>query len=378
LERIELQLYSLLPLVVIVASTMAKYRKFSPSTKAFLFLCGTVFLMLILDILGFAWAGIPGRFSRSMNYAGNLLYFIFLPFMMPPWLCYIDLLLFDDIDRLKRRIFYLPPAMVSALMVVTTIGRPFVFYLDASNMYQRGPGSHIMTALLWAFVMYGGFLFLRNRKRLESGAQGVVALFIAFPFLGNAFQIVFPGTSLALPSSVLTLLVTYIFLEIKTEPKDYLTGLMIRSQMDEHLRFRIENGLKMGDFALVLIDMDGLGEINAAYGHQTGDQVLCSFAKILQKEITEDEKASRFGGDEFILCLDSGDLAAIETRMGKIRESLEQMNKGADYPFAVNFSWGHEMYLAADPQGLESLYARADRRLYLRKTGSRKKEKARG
>ena len=56
-------------------------------------------------------------------------------------------------------------------------------------------------------------------------------------------------------------------------------------------------------FAIVLLDLDGLKKINDTYGHITGSRALCRLANVLRTHSRDVDTAARYGGDEFVLML---------------------------------------------------------------------------
>lgn len=62
-------------------------------------------------------------------------------------------------------------------------------------------------------------------------------------------------------------------------------------------------------FALVYIDVDGLKRVNDLRGHDRGDELLQSFAKIVRETIRAEDVAARLGGDEFAVLLPGADEA---------------------------------------------------------------------
>ena len=59
-----------------------------------------------------------------------------------------------------------------------------------------------------------------------------------------------------------------------------------------------------GTLALVLADLDDFKQVNDLHGHQAGDDVLRTFARILRETVREIDLPARYGGEEFaVFCL---------------------------------------------------------------------------
>ncbi|GIP29004.1 hypothetical protein J23TS9_41340 [Paenibacillus sp. J23TS9] len=85
---------------------------------------------------------------------------------------------------------------------------------------------------------------------------------------------------------------------------DKLTGLKNRrffqEKLEEQMNLYSEQGLR---FSLVIIDIDHFKQVNDTWGHQAGDDVLESLAKILTFHVREEDMVARLGGEEFVLIL---------------------------------------------------------------------------
>ncbi len=85
---------------------------------------------------------------------------------------------------------------------------------------------------------------------------------------------------------------------------DPLTGLPNRRMFDqssESLRnLAIRNG---NDISILFIDLDNVKSVNDAFGHATGDRLICEVATLLEKNLRESDLIARIGGDEFVMCL---------------------------------------------------------------------------
>ncbi len=86
---------------------------------------------------------------------------------------------------------------------------------------------------------------------------------------------------------------------------DFLTHLYNRRYLHEWLDQYVESSLPDSIFELsvLLIDVDHYKEVNDVFGHDTGDIVLQEVAKLIRINIRESDKASRYGGDEFVVVL---------------------------------------------------------------------------
>ena len=85
---------------------------------------------------------------------------------------------------------------------------------------------------------------------------------------------------------------------------DALTGIYNRRGLDDKLEelFELPNRQEELKYsALVMLDADGLKQINDTYGHKAGDKYLCEIAGLLQKIEPPKRIFGRQGGDEFVL-----------------------------------------------------------------------------
>jgi len=87
----------------------------------------------------------------------------------------------------------------------------------------------------------------------------------------------------------------------KISQTDHLTGLLTRRAFEEELR-KIESEYSRlnNNYAIIFFDLDHFKNINDTYGHEGGDVILATFAKILQKETREFDIVGRYGGEEFV------------------------------------------------------------------------------
>jgi two-component system, cell cycle response regulator len=83
---------------------------------------------------------------------------------------------------------------------------------------------------------------------------------------------------------------------------DLLTGLMNRGAVADHLRALASRTQRHGaPLSIVLLDVDGIGEVNARHGHAAGDAVLKAVAERVGRELREEDAAGRWSGDEILV-----------------------------------------------------------------------------
>ncbi len=84
---------------------------------------------------------------------------------------------------------------------------------------------------------------------------------------------------------------------------DSLTGLYNRRGLDSRLERLFAMAENLGHYAVIMIDADGLKDINDNYGHDKGDIYLRKIADTINAFDPQNSVAARQGGDEFVLLI---------------------------------------------------------------------------
>lgn len=85
---------------------------------------------------------------------------------------------------------------------------------------------------------------------------------------------------------------------------DQLTGLYNRRSGEQRLGEEIARSMRYGrPLTLLMVDLDGLKQVNDRLGHAGGDLLLKTFSDRLQRAIRGSDLAVRLGGDEFMVML---------------------------------------------------------------------------
>jgi len=153
--------------------------------------------------------------------------------------------------------------------------------------------------------------------------------------------------------------------------RDPLTGLANRTLFEERLRGALSRDARTGGSTGVLfLDLDGFKDVNDAYGHGVGDQVLRSVADRLSAGVRPADTVARLGGDEFVVLVEGATTTGMSALVTRLQDAVQAPLEVRGLTLDVGVSVGMAMAAegAADPAGL---VAEADQRMYAAKRSAR-------
>ncbi len=145
---------------------------------------------------------------------------------------------------------------------------------------------------------------------------------------------------------------------------DHLTMLYNRRAMYDYLEDEKARFLRTGKpFSILLGDIDFFKSVNDSYGHDAGDLVIKEVARILQQNIRKEDKASRWGGEEFLCLITNSDSRDALTAAEKIRSAIESsVFIYEEHSLSVTMTIG---VASSQPDwNIDELIDRADKNLY--------------
>ena len=122
--------------------------------------------------------------------------------------------------------------------------------------------------------------------------------------------------------------------------------------------------------SVVMMDLDHFKTINDTYGHQAGDRVLIACARYVMQHLRPYDKVFRYGGEEFVLTLQSASSEVALGTVGHLREGLAKMPiHYNDMLISVTASFGVAPLDSA--YSVEQSLDNADQALYAAKSAGR-------
>ena len=151
---------------------------------------------------------------------------------------------------------------------------------------------------------------------------------------------------------------------------DVLTGLLNRRAFLERLDMEQQRSQRYPrPLAILLLDVDGLKEINDRWGHAAGDFALQAIGSAIREGSRAPDAGCRFGGDEFAVLAPEADERAAQALAERIRSRTESSPLPGGHPVTLSIGVACvDPGQAWEPTGL---LERADRALYAAKRAGR-------
>jgi diguanylate cyclase len=156
--------------------------------------------------------------------------------------------------------------------------------------------------------------------------------------------------------------------------RDPLTSLSNRRHFDTILASELADAQARGTpLSLVMSDIDNFKKINDQFGHQIGDEILKTFARVLTDNVHADDTVARYGGEEFAIILPETPMESAKQLTERVRRQVEGMqlavNESGREIGKITASFGIATLGPSDDA--ETLVQRADAKLYEAKCAGR-------
>jgi diguanylate cyclase (GGDEF)-like protein len=153
---------------------------------------------------------------------------------------------------------------------------------------------------------------------------------------------------------------------------DPLTALLnrraFRVRLDTYVNFAARYG---GRGAVMVIDVDGLKEVNDRLGHQQGDNLIRRVATVLRERVRATDIVARLSGDEFAVLMPQSDVEGALQLGDVLRIQVADDFAAEPELVGATISVGITMFGAESDGGAEAVLAAADEAMYRAKAEGR-------
>ena len=131
--------------------------------------------------------------------------------------------------------------------------------------------------------------------------------------------------------------------------------------------------------SLIFVDIDYFKKFNDQYGHQIGDQLLCSLVNLCKRQLRSVDIFGRYGGEEFLILMPETKAGAALQAAERLRRKIKSMNiVTTEGKLSITVSMGAVSidFSFCETPTLDDLIRQADQALYAAKSAGRNCVKA--
>lgn len=149
--------------------------------------------------------------------------------------------------------------------------------------------------------------------------------------------------------------------------RDSLTGVKNKTAY-QNTEARLEEQMRLGrpEFAVLVLDINGLKRVNDTYGHDFGDMLIINACRIICKAF-QHSPVYRIGGDEFVVILENTDYALYPELLEKLEAEMDEFNRGTRVDTQVSIARGIAVYNSETDRVFANVFKRADDAMYQNK-----------
>ncbi len=152
---------------------------------------------------------------------------------------------------------------------------------------------------------------------------------------------------------------------------DPLTGLLNRRAFNEATAHALGGHRQSDTVGVLMVDIDHFKQVNDTYGHATGDVVLAAVGRLISTLVRGDDKAARFGGEEFVVLSYDVSADALHALAERLRTGIADARIAAEgHELQITVSVGATLACDID-RDLDDVIERADMALYSAKRSGR-------
>lgn len=315
-------------LCIVYGQVRNKNRVVSSANKMLQLLVKCACLICLSDVVAGVCRGemFPG--ARAVIEISNLIYLEMLVLTAACWLFHVQYRCAPEISK-NRKLAYMMPAIVFTVVAVTNPFTNYLFSIDSSNLYSRGPGVLLHWVVTWGYLGCATVMAVKGAHSAENATQRderrPLTLFAIAPAVASICQMLVYGVTLAQVGITISVVLIMLHQQDNLVSVDELTGINNRRALT---RFVGELNKSGEQITVLMMDINYFKKINDTYGHTAGDITLTAVAGVLKNICGESRRQTflcRYGGDEFVMVGKNMDTEQIEQLCDGIRREVSSL-----------------------------------------------------
>ena len=335
---------AILLLLIILSSIKRPLRHGLLDEKIFYFMVILNIMQSIIETVVFLMDGKMIYGYHTLLIVLNVILFINNIIFAFSWTVYTDYKLFADMKRLKRIFPFLAlPAALVIIGCLINLATPVFFEVDQHNIYQRTGLFFIPYIVTYSYLAHGVVFVYSYRRKVHKYLFLPAIQFMLPVMLGSLLQFFFYGYSLVWLGVSIGMVALFVNIQNESSYVDVLSGLFNRQYLGNLLLMCGEKK-DCGVPAAIMLDIDGLKNINDSFGHVVGDDAISTAGRILHKAVGDKGVLCRYGGDEFIVLMHINSQEEIIDMIDLIKTQVALFNDSKKKPYEISFSIGYSIY----------------------------------
>jgi len=358
-------LFGVMLLLVVIQNNLWRFMDKHKENRYLSVLLVSTMCAIILDGVLFILDGKPGKFNHYLLFVGNTVLPAINVLLCSCLISFIMQYLVGNISKVHIRVLYLSLISTIVILVINAFNS-MMFYINEQNQYVRGPYHDILFFIGIFLLLY----FVCVYKYIVYKGGGLkffpITAFVVPIIVGITLQMLNFGIALMLTTAAIS--ITGVVLSLQNEMifRDNLTGALNRYFWDN-----ISSTIKKKHlFGLMFVDLNQFKKINDQYGHRVGDEVLKTTVEIMRQVANFSGTVIRYGGDEFIMLVNTEEEAEMEKYSQRLKEAFANYNAVSNNPYELSISTGY-CITSLDSDKLTESLNKVDEKMYLDKEKSR-------
>ena len=258
----------------------------------------------------------------------------------------------------------------SILAIIVMLVSPIHYLQGNGTIYSAGTGPTLCYALGFLLFITSDIILIVKHKRISDTIMYTL-LPLSILALGLLLtQILVP--EFLFTGSALTLTSVGVFLAVENPVGkfrdrafiDHNTQTWNRNCYEYDLENVISSKVEEGErLSCVIVDINGLKNVNDSMGHLYGDKLIESVATTLHETMTNAFRIYRIGGDEFAIIYLGKSSEMIKREIALASETCGALRLDGNIPVGASFGFAEQM----DGEAVPEIIHRADIDMYFQK-----------